>query len=130
MTRNYKALSVVEPWGDFIARGKKTIEVRSWIPENLAPDEDLLIVQNKRRLEVEGDTDPEGRAMALVRVVEVRPFRPEDRPEAKTELYLEGYHAWILADIRPVLGKVRVPAQRKIYHLCLDEISLGPPLES
>ena len=122
--RVLKALSVVEPWGEFIASGKKTIEVRTWTPDDLLPTEDLLIVQNKNRLRAGDPPDSEGRAMALVRVLEIRPFVYADRAEAKTERFEEGWHAWVLGDLRPIKKRVRVVADRKIYKVTLSEADL------
>lgn len=120
----YKALSVVEPWGDFIARGKKTIEVRTWISDQIGPDEDLLIVQNKKLLSEEDMTDADGRAVALVRVKEMRPFVYADRAEAKTERFAEGWYAWVLTDLRPVRGRVPCLAARKIYEVELESLDV------
>jgi hypothetical protein len=122
--RVLKALSVVEPWGEFIAAGKKTIEVRSWTTRDLLPDEDLLIVQNKKRLHAGDAPDPDGKAMALVRVLEMRPFVYADRAHAKTERFEEGLFAWVLGDLRPLKKRVRVVADRKIYQVTLNEADL------
>lgn len=62
-----KALSVVSPSGRKIASGEKTIEVRRWLPD-LSPHEDLLIVENDKYLTKTGDIDPDGRAVAIVRI--------------------------------------------------------------
>jgi hypothetical protein len=122
--RAIKALSVVEPWGEFIASGKKTIEVRRWKSDELLPSEDLLIVQNKKRLQGGDLPDPEGRAMALVRVLEMRPFVYADRADAKTERFEEGCFAWVLGDLRPIKKRVQVVADRKIYVVTLSEADL------
>lgn len=41
----YVTLSIVSPHGGNIAAGRKTIEVRSWVPPTLLI-KDLLIVEN------------------------------------------------------------------------------------
>ena len=51
-----KALSVVALDGQLIAAGKKTIEVRRWIPD-LSPEEDLLIIENLNYLMKDGDEE-------------------------------------------------------------------------
>jgi len=63
-----EALSIVRPSGTRIAEGKKTLEIRSWLPPRL-PLLNLLIVENGRRLDQEGDVDPEG--------IAVGDFQPE-----------------------------------------------------
>lgn len=62
-----KAISIVYPHGINIALGKKTLEVRSWLPPRDFK-EDLLIVENKNYLRNDGDIDPEGRAVAIVKI--------------------------------------------------------------
>lgn len=109
-----KALSVVQPGGGRIASGCKTLEVRRWAP-TLDPTEDLLIVENDRFLREPGDEDPEGRAVALVRVVGWRPFTRDDIRAACAGSFEEGWLAWALAEIRPIRHPARRRAARGIY---------------
>ena len=88
--------------------------MRRWHPE-LAPTEDLLIVENKRFLHIDGDEDPEGIAVAIVRVKAIRPFEPQDVPAACASYYEEGWLAWELIDIRPLMPPVPMRAARGIY---------------
>ncbi len=46
-------LSVIAPAGDNIRAGKKSLEIRKWIPQDL-PLTDLLIVQNDIKLSGSG----------------------------------------------------------------------------
>lgn len=63
----YRALSVVAPAGGWIREGRKTVEVRRWIPDVL-PLLDLVIVENAMRLSAGGvSRDPEGIAGRLGR---------------------------------------------------------------
>jgi hypothetical protein len=50
----------------------KILEVRRWKPD-LAPSEDLLIVENGRFLHRDGDHDEAGVPVAIVKVKTVRP---------------------------------------------------------
>lgn len=109
-----KALSIVSPGGSRIAAGRKTLEVRRWRPD-LLPGEDLLIVENRRFLHAEGDTDADGRAVAIVRVAAVRPFVPADIAAACAGSFEEGWLAWELTDIRPVVCAAPIRAARGIY---------------
>jgi hypothetical protein len=112
----YQALSVVAPSGTKIADGEKTIEVRRWMPQGL-PVRDLLIVENKHYLHDDGATDPDGRAVALVDVVNVEPWR-EDQFDAACASYWEpGWMAWRLENVRPVRCDTPVLAARKIYEI-------------
>ena len=105
-----KALSVVAPSGTLIARGEKTLEVRRWHPD-IAPDEDLLIIENRHYLRQDGEEDPDGHAVALVRVMTIRPFE-------------DGWLAWELTDIRPVLCDQKVVAARGLYQIELGDVLL------
>ena len=56
MTKPYLALSIVAPSGQRIAQGLKTLEVRSWRPDQF-PLKDLVIVENQTYLNNEGDEE-------------------------------------------------------------------------
>lgn len=88
--------------------------MRRWAPD-LSPAEDLLIVENTRFLHQDGDEDPDGTAVAIVRVRAVRPFTPADLQAACASRYEDGFLAWELADIRPLRAGTRVRAARGIY---------------
>lgn len=88
-----KAISIVAPSGRRIASGEKTLEVRRWLP-NLDAGEDLLIVENQRFLEKDGDYDPDGYAVALVRIGRVRPFTRDDMKAACASYFEDGWLAW------------------------------------
>ena len=111
-----KALSIVRPSGGRIACGEKTLEVRRWHPE-LAPWEDLLIIENGRFLQVEGEEDEDGIAVAIVRVKAVRPFMPADMQAACARYFEEGWLAWELTAVRPVTHPVSLRAARGIYEV-------------
>lgn len=108
-----KALSVVAPAGQLIATGKKTIEVRKWLP-NLSPEEDLLIVENLNYLTKDGDEEP-GVALAVVNISSVRPFTPDDIPAACASSFEEGWFAWEISNVRQVDPAINARAARKIY---------------
>lgn len=123
-----RALSIVRPAGGRIASGQKTIEVRRWRPQ-LAAGEDLLIVENRRYLFVEGDEDPDGRAVAIVRVGDVRPWTLADLEASCATSFEEGWLAWELYDVRPVTSSTPVLAARRLYELALPpDAQVGPPL--
>ena len=117
------ALSIVYPAATRIAEGRKTLEIRSWQPPVL-PLKDLLIVENHRRLECDGDTDPNGLAVALVDVTHVRPWTPEDA-ERDGHTFAAGYHAWLLTNVRPIAPPLRVPAERLIYQVTIPKGALA-----
>lgn len=115
----YKCLSIVSPGGSKIAKGEKTIEVRSWQPA-LEPTEDLLIVENNNYLRKDGDLDYKGVVVAIVKVKTVREYLKEDIPLACANRWDPGYYSWELCDVRPVSYDQKVLAARDIYELDLD----------
>lgn len=114
-----KALSIVAPSGSKIASGEKTLEVRRWKP-GLQPHEDLLIVENERYLREDGEEDPDGRAVAVVKVKSVRPFLRTDIEAACANYFEEGWLAWELSDVRSVPDPRVVMAARGIYEVSID----------
>jgi hypothetical protein len=100
-----KALSVRQPWASLIASGKKTIEVRSWRTHYRGP---LLICAAKRP----SGLGPVGVALAIVNLIDVRPFNPRDARAACCNAAPDGF-AWVLRDVRridpfPVAGKLKM----------------------
>lgn len=122
------ALSIVAPAGARIAAGLKTLEVRRWAPPNWRsqPLRDLVIVENTRFLSAALPCDEDGRAVALVDVVDVHDWRPDELPAACASAWEPGYLAWQLANVRPLPGTARVPALRKLYALPAQCLHLPP----
>ena len=118
MKRKFSALSIVAPSGQRIAQGMKTLEVRSWQPEQL-PLKNLLIVENKTFLNHDADEEL-GVAVALVDVESVHVWQPNEVEAACASYWAEGYFAWQLSNIRPIKDKIEVPAKRKIYLIEID----------
>ena len=114
--KKYKAISIVAPHGENIANGLKTIEVRSWTP-TIPLHEDLLVIQNYNYLRKEGETDPNGKAMALVKIKKVRDYLETDIEPACASRWDEGYFSWVLYDVRPIRNDVKVLAAREIYEI-------------
>lgn len=115
------ALSIVFPGGTNIALGKKTIEVRSWLPPSDF-EGDLVIVENKKFLREDGDVDPEGIAVAIVKIKLTREYLETDIPAAMASRWEPGYYSWELTDVRPIKNSGKVLAARGIYNIELFEI--------
>ena len=113
-----KALSVVSPAGQLIATGKKTIEVRRWLPD-LSPDEDLLIVENLNYLTRDGDEEL-GVAVAVVNISSIRAFTSDDIPAACASNFEEDWFAWEISNVRRLNPTKSVIAARKIYTIEWD----------
>ncbi|WP_413578540.1 ASCH domain-containing protein [Bdellovibrio sp. HCB290] len=117
----YKALSIVYPNGSKIASGEKKLEIRSWTPpEDFDFSHDLLIVENHNFLRKPGETDPEGRPVALVKIKNVRPFMAGDLLDACWNEWKPGLFAWEVTDVRPIKSDKVVLAAREIYELELE----------
>jgi hypothetical protein len=115
----YKCLSVVKPNGADIARGIKTIEVRKW-GLSFWPLKNLIIVENDNYLSQQYPEE-NGRVVAMVDVVHIRPWEEKDLKASCAKVYENGWQAWVLSNIREISYPVPVPAKRKIYELDLDE---------
>lgn len=116
MPRTHIALSIVAPNGTRIARGQKTLEVRSWHPGEL-PLRDLVIVENGHRLSDDRPEDPEGLAVAIVDVLEVHAWEPGEVEAACASVWHPGYHAWVLGNVRMLDPAPVVPARLGLYDI-------------
>ena len=118
------ALSVVSPAGSRIRTKQKIIEVRDWRPDNL-PLSDLIIVQNDTRLSSNGVAeDPNGRVVAVVDVIKVRPWIESDMQDSCASYFEDGWLAWELSNIRKANYPGDVPAKLRLYDLDIDESML------
>ena len=115
----YRALSIVAPSGTKIARGDKTLEIRRWVPEEL-PLRDLLIIENEVYLTEPGQIDPHGHAVALVDIVDVFPWTPDQFEAACASYWEQGWMAWQIENVRPIRHDGHLPAARKLYKVDAD----------
>lgn len=88
MKKLYQALSIVAPSGEYIVQGVKTLEIRSWRPEQL-PLKNLLIVENTHYLNRHGDEE-EGRAIAFVDIQSVHAWKNTEIESAKASYWEDG----------------------------------------
>ncbi len=114
-----KAISIKQPWANFIEQGTKTIEIRSWQTKHRGP---LLIVASlqpspilKKFSEVDKQgrhkvQDREyfdfdylhfGRAICVVELYNITEFRPNHEDAAMCE-HMPGLFAWHLRNIKQV----------------------------
>lgn len=119
----FNALSIVAPYGDKIANGEKTIEVRSWLPPEV-PLKNVVVVQNDKLLLKEGDEDENGVALALVDFVEVKPWKESEVVAACSSGFKEGYFGWRIENMRPINPPQKAVAKRKIYQIELAPIKI------
>ncbi|MGU3780922.1 ASCH domain-containing protein [Burkholderia metallica] len=109
------ALSIVTPAVDDILAGRKQVEIRSWSPPAI-PLTDLVLVQNTIYLRQDGQVDPDGVALALVDVVGVRDWTP-DEARSQGKQWCAGYVCWELTNIRAIDPPFRCAAKRGVYRL-------------
>ena len=120
MRRTYPALSIVAPSGSKIAQGLKTLEIRSWTPEQL-PLKDLVIVENSHFLSAEY-IEEMGKAVAIVDIESVHPWREDEFAAACANYWAEGYFAWVISNVRSISQPFEIPAKRKIYCIDIDHL--------
>ncbi|MCE0498822.1 MAG: ASCH domain-containing protein [Methylacidiphilales bacterium] len=113
------ALSIVYPAATQIVAGQKTLEIRSWKPPTV-PVQNLLIVENRRRLDHAGDIDPDGLAVAVIDIEEVRDWTEEDARK-DGHVFVTGYYAWVISNVRPIDFPARVQAERLIYKVTIPD---------
>ena len=112
-----KALSVVYPHGTRIARGEKTIEVRSWLPTE-GFNEEFVLVENNKYLREPNEVDPAGgKPVAVIRINNVRPFLESDIPAACATRWEPGYYSWEVSVIRQIQTDEVVLATRGLYDI-------------
>ncbi len=115
----YKAISIVSPNGSKIATGEKMIEVRSWLPK-IELGLDLLIVENNKYLKGDGEIDPDGTPVAIVKIKKVREYLESDIPAACASRWEPGYFSLELEDDSPIQQSSKVIAARGIYDVDLQ----------
>jgi hypothetical protein len=121
---SYKALSLKQPWGNFIREGLKTIETRKWNTEFRG---DLVICASKsidvhalkffkedlfNHFNHEIKADPVGVTLCLAELYDCRKMKLEDEEAAMCEVYMRA-HSFLLRNIRklkpyPVKGELGI----------------------
>ncbi len=89
-----KALSVKQPWANMIARGEKTIELRSWRTRYRG---DLMICSSALP-----DIPPAGAALAIVKLVYCKKATQADEERACCVVRVGRDFAWILENVRRI----------------------------
>ncbi|EOC2543098.1 ASCH domain-containing protein [Vibrio parahaemolyticus] len=120
-----KALSVVQPWGSLIAKGTKSLEIRSWSPEKL-PMHDIALVQNEVRLTANGQEDPNGIVVAIIDIVVCRAWDRSDCESSGCDEseFEEGWFAWEITNVRELNRPIPAIAKRGFYELTKAESDL------
>lgn len=99
----FKAVSLRQPYANWVADGSKTLETRTWYTHYRG---DLLICSA-----LKGQGEPKGVAVCLVELADIWPMRKEDEQAARVK-WGSGLYAWELTNRRvlgspfPVKGKL------------------------
>lgn len=97
-----RALSVRQPFAEWIADGSKTIEFRTWLTHYRGP---LVIVSSalvhsseraREQYKAAKDAMPLGVTVCIVNLVDVRTWRPDDAPAARIAGGFREGLAWVL----------------------------------
>ncbi|MEX1061762.1 MAG: ASCH domain-containing protein [Patescibacteria group bacterium] len=99
-----KAISIKQPWANYIAEGRKTIETRKWPTKYRG---EILIVSSKSP-----KIHPAGYAIAIAEITDCRPMTKKDEKEAMCRVYPKAW-SWVLRNIRkikpfPVKGQLSI----------------------
>jgi hypothetical protein len=96
-----KALSIRQPYAEWIASGEKTLEVRSWRTHYRGP---LIICSSQRPDDPEYKDLPLGKTICKVELVDVRPMKRKDTKAAKSS-YDPDCFVWEMKVIKRVRHK-------------------------
>lgn len=91
--REYKAISIKQPWANLIADGRKTLEVRSW---KTKPRANVVICSSASPV-----IYPAGFALCVVDIVGCRPMTRGDE-DAACVSFAPGANVWVLANVRRI----------------------------
>ncbi|MEM6822306.1 MAG: ASCH domain-containing protein [Verrucomicrobiota bacterium] len=95
------------------------------------PLKDLLIVENGRRLNRDHfPEDTDGRAVAIVDILEVHDWKEEELHLACASYWEAGWLSWALENVRSIKTHYVVPAKLGIYEIKLDNPELEIQLEN
>jgi len=99
-----KAISLKQPWANYVASGEKTIETRKWSTKYRG---ELLIVSSKYP-----EIPPAGYALAIAELVDCRPMIKANEKAAMCKVYPKA-HSWFLKNVRrikpfPVKGQLSI----------------------
>lgn len=118
-----RALALKQPWASLVASGRKTIELRSWRTTYRGP---LIVVASMKthpHLDARalGIDDmkalPHGVVLAVVDLVDVRPFARGDESCAFFDPGDDRCFSWTLRDARPLRKHVALVAKLGVFRV-------------
>ena len=116
--RNFKAISLKQPWANLVAGGEKTIETRKWKTEYRG---DLVICSSKVP-----KIEPAGFALCIVELYSIEPMKKKHEKGACIKVY-DGAYAWHLRSLRRFAPIFPVKGQLGIYDINVaDDVKIAP----
>lgn len=103
-----KAISLKQPYANWVCEGKKKIETRTW---NTNYRGDLVICSSQSP-----KVEPYGKALCVVEVYKTEPMKKEHEHDACVKVYPRAW-AWHLRNIRRINPPVPVKGKLGIYDL-------------
>jgi len=76
----------------------------------------LVIVENQNFLLNDGDEEA-GLAVVLIDIQSAHPWQPDEMNAACASYWADGYYAWAINNVRPLLQPLEVRAKIKLYPL-------------
>ena len=107
-----KALSLKQPYANWVSSGKKTLETRTWSTNYRG---DILICASTT-----GKGEPKGVALCLVELVAIRPMKVSDKLAACIDLY-PGAYAWELKNLRRLDTPLPVKGKLGLFNIEVDK---------
>lgn len=111
-----KALSLRQPYANWVADGSKTLETRTWHTHYRG---DLLICASQS-----GKGEPKGMAVCLVQLVDVRPMQKKDEQAARVE-WSPRLYVWKLTNRRVFKDPFPVKGRLGLFNIEVDNESLS-----
>lgn len=103
-----KAISLKQPYANWVASGKKTIETRKWKTKYRG---DLLICSSQNP-----KIEPYGKALCIVELYDIKPMDVSHEKKACVKVY-PGANAWFLRNLRPLKSPIPVKGSLGIFDL-------------
>lgn len=104
-----KCLSVRQPWAEMIARGQKTVELRSWTTAYRGPVIILAGARRETRWNAPALDAPTGVAVAAVTLLDVHAIDKESFARSCVSAPMRDFRGWFAWELRMLR---RLPSKR------------------
>jgi len=104
----WKAISLMQPWANLVASGKKTIETRKWKTDYRGK---IVICSSKKPT-----IAPAGYALCTAELYHIEPMKKEHEKKACIKVYPKAY-SWFLKNIKPFRKPIPVKGKLGLFTL-------------